>query len=52
MFSFFLDALLVTTVQALPRLFLLGAPLLFFAIVITAFADARLPGSANRHLVD
>ena len=45
-----LSPLFDAVVQALPRLFLVGAPFLLTAIVIAALADAKLPGNARRDL--
>ena len=48
MLASFMNELLATLVQALPRLFLVGAPILVIAIVLAALADTRLPGSTDR----
>ena len=39
----FWDALLATVTQALPRVFLFGAPVLLVAIAMAAFVDATAP---------
>jgi len=39
----FLQAILAAATQALPRLFLFGAPILLLAIAIAAFFDVRTP---------
>jgi hypothetical protein len=48
MYASFLTELLAAFVATLPRIFLLGAPVLLVTIVLAAFADAHLPGSASR----
>lgn len=37
-------------VKALPRMFLLGAPLLMAAVTIAALIDTRIPGKVKRDL--
>lgn len=37
-----LEQLLATVIQALPRLFLLGAPILVVVMAMAAFLDARM----------
>lgn len=48
MIASFLNELITASVEALPRLFLLGAPLLVIGIVLAALLDAKLPGRTNR----
>lgn len=48
MIASFLNELLATLVQALPRIFLVGAPVLLVAIVLAALVDAKRPGSTDR----
>ena len=38
-----LEQILATVTQALPRLFLFGAPVLVVVMAIAAFLDARMP---------
>ena len=42
-----LQAILATVTQALPRLFLFGAPILAIVVAIAAFLDTRIPWSAD-----
>jgi len=42
--------LLAAVVQALPRLFLLGAPFLAIAATLAAIVDAKIPGNVKRDL--
>ena len=42
-----LSQLIAAVVQSLPRIFLLGAPVLLAAIGIAALLDARIPGNAG-----
>jgi len=44
----FLNELITVLVQMLPRLFIVGAPVLGLAIAVAAFVDARMPGGADR----
>ena len=48
MLATFLNELLATLVAALPRIFLLGAPVLVLGIVLAAIADTKLPEGAKR----
>jgi hypothetical protein len=48
MLATFLNELLATLVAALPRIFLLGAPVLVLGIVLAAIADTKLPGEGKR----
>ena len=43
MLASFLNQLLATLVTALPRIFLLGAPVLLVGILLAAIADTKLP---------
>ena len=44
----FLQAILATVTQALPRLFLFGAPILLLLIALAAFFDAGTPWGPER----
>jgi hypothetical protein len=44
----FLNELVTAVVQMLPRLFVVGAPVLALVIAMAALADARMPGGADR----
>ena len=44
----FLQAILATVTQALPRLFLFGMPILLLAIAIAAFFDVRTPWNTDQ----
>ena len=48
MIATFLNQLVTDWMEALPRLFAVGAPILVLVIAIAAFVDARLPGRADR----
>jgi hypothetical protein len=48
MIATFLDGLVTGLMQALPRLFVIGAPILALVIAVAAFVDARMPGRADR----
>jgi len=45
-----LSQFLAAVMQALPQVFLFGAPLLVAAFAIAALLDAKLPGKAERDL--
>ena len=47
MTTLILEQFLTTVTLALPRLFLLGAPILVIAAVIAAVIDTRLPGTST-----
>jgi hypothetical protein len=42
-----LSQLLAALVQALPRVFVLGAPILLTIIAIAALLDVKIPGTVN-----
>jgi hypothetical protein len=48
MIASFLNELIATVVQALPRIFLVGAPVLVVGIILAAIVDARLPARTDR----
>jgi hypothetical protein len=43
-----LSQLLAALVQVLPRMFVLGAPILLTIIAIAALLDVKIPGTVNR----
>jgi len=45
MLASFLNAVFAISIEALPRLFLFGAPFLIIGIVLAALVDAKLPGN-------
>jgi hypothetical protein len=45
MIATFLNELVTRLVDALPRFFIVGAPILALVIAVAAFVDARMPGS-------
>lgn len=45
MTTLLLQQILATVIQALPRLFLVGAPILLIVMAMAAFIDARSPWS-------
>ena len=47
MIANFMNELAAALVQALPRVFLVGAPLLVIANAVAALLDARMPGRAD-----
>lgn len=48
MIATFLNQLVAEGMEALPRLFIVGAPILALVIAVAAFADARMPWRADR----
>jgi hypothetical protein len=48
MIASFLNELIATVVQALPRIFLVGAPVLVVGIILASIVDARLPARTDR----
>lgn len=47
MTTLLLQQILATVVHALPRLFLVGAPILLIVMAVAAFVDARSPWSTD-----
>jgi len=47
MTTLILDQILAEAPAALPRLFLLGAPVLLIALAVAAFIDARIPWTST-----
>jgi hypothetical protein len=47
-----LSQLTDTVVLALPRVFLLGAPILLTVIALAALIDAKIPGTVKRNLAE
>ena len=45
MIATFLNQLLTESVEALPRIFIVGAPILALVIAVAAFVDARMSGT-------